>query len=156
MENTSRTIHHVLSYSYTTFFFGLIFGLIVHTFFPISIFPDDSFSGIGFLLVVLGSFFIYWAQHTTQISAEKRHSGDITPDDFKKGPYRFSRSPTHIGLVLLSFGVGVIMNSLVMVFVSIISFIVSHSCFLNQQDKMLESKYGEPYKEYKKTVSRWI
>ncbi len=155
MEKQPKTVHHILSYSYTAYFFGIIFALIIQQFFPISLYKNPDFGVIGFLLLVLGSFFIYWAQHTTQITEEKRHSAP-SPEDFKKGPYKFSRSPTHLGLVMLCLGVGFLFNSLFVFIFSFVSFFVSHLFFLNQQDKILEEKYGEPYKEYKKSVSRWL
>lgn len=155
-EKTSKTVHHVLSYSYTSFFFGLIFGLILDYFLRIKIFPNSDSGVYGFLVIFIGSIIVLWAQRTTGVTQVARHDGDLKPEDFMHGPYKYSRSPTHIGLTILSLGVGIVMNSSVMVLICFVSSVVSHAIFLNQQDKILESKYGEPYKIYKKTVSRWF
>ncbi len=155
-EKLSKTVHHVLSYSYTSFFFGLIFGLILDFFLKIRIFTDPNVGSLGLLFILLGSLLALWAQKTSRVTETVRHNGEHTAEDFKRGPYRYTRSPTHIGLTLLSLGVGIIMNSALLVFTSFLASMISHTFFLGAQDKILEEKYGEPYKEYKKSVSRWF
>ena len=69
-----------------------------------------------------------------------------------KGPYKYSRSPTHWGLSMLMFGFGITVNAFFIVITTIISYLVAKYTFLKKEEKLLARKYGEPYKEYKKSV----
>ncbi len=155
-ENQVRkgAIHHVLAQSYSVFFVGFLLGVIYDLIWPNMFFTGEWTLWIGGVLIVLGSIFVQWAQKTSK-SFNKRVAGR-TPEllDFLDGPYRFTRGPTHFGLLCMLFGFGVLVNSLGMVIFSIVSYVLSKIFFLNKEEELLEKKYGEVYREYKKRVTR--
>lgn len=103
---------------------------------------------IGFVFLGLSTLLIFWAQSTSRKLDEK----DLTKESFCKGPYCYTRTPTHWGLFLLVLSFGVILNAFFVVLFTIVSFILTRFVFIKEQEKLLESKYGTPYLEYKKTV----
>jgi len=72
--------------------------------------------------------------------------------DFFRGPYCVSRSPTHWGLFLLVVSLGFLLNSVLIIVVGIIAFLVSKGVFLRREENLLVQKYGEEYLKYKKQV----
>jgi protein-S-isoprenylcysteine O-methyltransferase Ste14 len=72
------------------------------------------------------------------------------------GPFRFSRNPIYLGMASVLLGVAVLMGTLVtlafpVIFVTLIEFFI-----IPGEERKLEKLFGEPYREYKKSVRRWI
>ncbi len=147
------SVHHVLAQSYFLFFIAVISGLFLNMIFPIEIsntHPPQMY-GIAFLLV--GTYLIIWAQQTSRKgTSERREIHSLTHEHFLRGPYKYFRSPTHIGLTLLVFGYGLISNALFVVVTTLIFAVVSRFVYVKKEEKILEEKYGNSYSEYKKKV----
>lgn len=111
-------------------------------------------SVIGLPLIVLASLLVLWAQRTS--GSLRRKKEPLTYDDFKKGPYAFSRRPTNLGLFVLVVGLGFMLNSLPVVAVTAVAMLITHYVFLTREERMLEKNYGEMYVKYKKSVRPWI
>ena len=106
-------------------------------------------------MLFVGPIIIYWAQATSS-NYKKRIIKDETRSPFGLGPYRFLRSPTHFGLFILTFGFGLVINSLYSVIFTIIAYFITKLFFLKKEEKILEKKYGQVYIDYKKKVKNWI
>ncbi len=148
---TSGDIQILLSKSYSLFFFGFVFGLIldVVTRLRINIINLDQ---IGLILIVLSSMLIYWAQ---SVNKTPKYLAD-GKRNFAYGPYAFSRHPTYLGLFLLMIGAALVMNSYSILATSIVSFVISIFTFMDKEEKRHIKKYGELYLEYMKRVRRVI
>ena len=154
MENQDKTplqkqsVHKILAHSYSVYF---IFFLIVFAW--ISVFNFKFFNNfiaipLGFIFLIFGTFLVFWAQKTSRHLDVK----NVSKETFCHGPYRYTRSPTHLGLFLLMLGFGMIANAFFIVLFSIISFLITKFVFLKKEEKILAAKYGTPYLEYKKSV----
>lgn len=148
-------VHFILSHSYMIFFAAIIFGAIFHTIFNFRIFSGPLYQYIGAGMIVLGSILIYWAQSSSGC-VQKEKGEHRTEEDFERGPYKYSRNPTHIGLSMMTLGLGLILNSLFTIVFLIIASIITKSVFLKKEEKLLEEKYGQAYCDYKKKVGTWI
>ena len=147
-EELKDKVHIILAHSYTVYFILLLLGLFLDFIFPFRIFKDFSSGFIGFLFIIAGTFFVYWAQKTSR----NLNKENLTKRSFAKGPYRFSRNPTHWGLSLLVLGFGIVSNAAFVVICTIVAFLITKFIFLHREEKILEKKYGGPYLEYKKSV----
>lgn len=146
-------IHFILSHSYMLFFVAIILGIITDQFVHISIIPQ-SYGDFGFLLMLLGSIVIYWAQKTS--GKTKKQLEDTGERKFDCGPYKYSRNPTHIGLGIMTFGFSLVMQSTFILLYLVIVYTVSKLIFLPAEEKILCSKYGAAYCEYQKKVNSWL
>jgi|SRR3989344_868420 len=144
-----HTVHHVLAHSYSFYFLFLLLGVFLDLFFPIRIFNNSIMVPVGVLLLIMASLLILWAQKT---SRDFRKEENINKETFCRGPYCYTRSPTHWGLFLLMLGFGVVINAVFIILFTIISFIVTKLVFLKKEESILADKYGTPYLEYKKSV----
>jgi protein-S-isoprenylcysteine O-methyltransferase Ste14 len=79
-----------------------------------------------------------------------------TERDFERGPYKYSRSPTHNGLTLMTLGLSLVINSFFTFLFMIAAALITRMIFLKEEEALLEKKYGEAYCEYKKKVHTWI
>jgi len=141
-------VHGVLAHSYILYFILFLFGILLDFIFPLKIFTNYIISVIGFVFLIFGTFLIVWAQK----SSHHLKKENISKETFYQGPYRYTRSPTHLGLLLLTIGFGVMANTLFIIISSIVSFIVTKFIFIKAQEKILAEKYGTPYLEYKESV----
>jgi protein-S-isoprenylcysteine O-methyltransferase Ste14 len=141
-------VHEVLAHSYSLYFALFLLGIFLDLVYPIRIFRYFFSVYFGVLSIILGSLLIYWAQKTSRNLKKE----EITKDIFNKGPYRFSRSPTHWGLFFLIAGFGIMMNAFFIILLAFIAFLVSKLIFLKEEEVILVKKYGEPYLQYKKSV----
>lgn len=142
------SVHKVLAHSYSLYFIFFIVGIALDLFFNLKVSDNYLITPAGFFFLVLGTFLIIWAQKTSR-HLEKEN---ITKNTFYRGPYKYTRGPTHWGLFFLMLGFGMTLNTFFVILFAFISFIVSKFTFLNKQEKLLEEKYGSPYREYKKIV----
>jgi protein-S-isoprenylcysteine O-methyltransferase Ste14 len=144
-------VHFILSNSYTTFLFAVILGVIFDLVFSYKIFSDELFNYFGVILITLGSILVYWAQSSSSV-LEKDENSEIK---FNRGPYKYLRSPTHLGIFIMTLGLAMVINSLFSFLFVIIAHIISKIFFVKKQQKILEKKYGETYINYKnKTKDR--
>lgn len=154
-EEKKGMVHVVLSHSYFMYLLAIVFGLILDKAFNTT-YNSQTFAVIGFVTMILGSLLIYWAQHTTNCTKKELVSGVKSERDFARGPYKYSRNPTHIGLSLLTLGFGLLAGSVFVVILMVFTFILTKLVFLHQEEDILEKKYGQAYCEYKAKVRTWL
>ena len=72
------------------------------------------------------------------------------------GPYRFTRNPMYLGMAGMLLGTAVYLGSVtpwlvLPAFVAIIS-----ERFIVREEAMMEKAFGQPYRDYKARVRRWL
>jgi protein-S-isoprenylcysteine O-methyltransferase Ste14 len=72
------------------------------------------------------------------------------------GPYRFSRNPSYVSLTLLYGGIACLVNSLWVLLMVVPAVTVMHFGVIKREERYLEAKFGDEYREYKTTVRRWV
>ncbi len=151
----SFLVHTVLGHSYLVYFVTLVFGLLIDTYWMVR-FNAPFLMPVGFMLLFIGPALILWAQYTSHKLAVKQITVDPTTHffDFARGPYTFTRSPTHLGLFLMIIGLGFLFNSVSIVTTTLIAFLITKYIFLAKEEKLLEEKYGEEYQKYKDKVKQ--
>lgn len=141
-------VHKILAHSYSAYFVFFLLGICLDLIFKLKIFDNSIIVPLGFFFLFFATVLIVWAQKTSR----KLNKENITKETFCKGPYCYTRSPTHWGLFFLMLGFGMITNAFFVILTTLISFVVSKFVFLNRQERILAEKYGDPYLEYKKSV----
>jgi|SRR3989344_2323289 len=143
-----ENVHKTLAHSYAMYFILFLLGVTLDIIFQFKVFANSIMVPLGGSLIVLSSILIFWAQGTSRNLKKE----NITKETFCKGPYCYTRSPTHWGLFFLMIGFGIITNAIFVILTTLISFLVSRFIFLEKEERILAEKYGTPYLEYKKAV----
>lgn len=138
------------------FFILLVLSVLLNFLFPVPAFLSPPFTFAGFLIIGIGFTLALWSRSlflrnstTLQLSEEPRSL--VT-----SGPFRISRNPIYLGMAAILVGVAVFLGTLLtfafpVLFVLLIGFLV-----IPGEERKLEKLFGEPYREYKKRVRRWI
>ena len=114
-----------------------------------------SFSGL--VLVVLGLILFVATVRLFSHYGE----GSIMPWDptqclIVRGIYRHVRNPMHTGVFLVLFGEGLLLRSTPLL-VLVAAVVVLHLFYIPlSEERGLERRFGEAYREYKRNVPRWI
>lgn len=151
-EGNSYGVHFLLSHSYLVFLASVILGVVFDIIIPSDIFKGDYYQQVGLICIFLGSIIIFWAQRTSGSYKDSSLSDSF----FYRGPYKFSRHPTHFGLFIMTLGLAFIINSLFSVIFTIVAHFLTKFFFVKKQEEILERKYGETYLKYKRRVKNWI
>jgi protein-S-isoprenylcysteine O-methyltransferase Ste14 len=72
------------------------------------------------------------------------------------GPYSVSHNPLYIGMILLNIGIGCIVNSLWIFFLSAGLAAALQKGVIEPEETYLEKKFGDKYLRYKARVRRWF
>ena len=84
------------------------------------------------------------------------HPREPTLTIVRKGPYRFTRNPMYLGLVLLQLALGFFVNDWSPVLIAVPLMLLLHYGVILREEKYLEAKFGEQYLALKQNVRRWL
>lgn len=143
-----HAVHHTLAHSYSVYFLFLLGGVFLDLIFPVRVFKSDIMVVLGLVFLTLATLLIFWAQHTSR----NLKIDSLKKESFCKGPYCYTRTPTHWGLFFLTLGFGFVLNAFFVILFTLVSFFITKYTFLRREERILAHRYGEPYLEYKKSV----
>jgi len=140
----------------TYFFIFLLLTIGLHFVLPLIQLIYAPYKYIGILLLVIGIWLNIWAdglfkKKNTTVKPFEKSSALIL-----EGPFRFSRHPMYLGMVIALLGVAIILGSLITFLVPIAFFITMQIVFIRHEEKALEQTFGQEYLDYKKRVRSWL
>ena len=156
METESRDRAGVITPPPFIYLIALAIGLLVDWLYPFQVLPTPFAIGIGLLLIaaagpiVISALGVLFRAKTT-FDVRKPTSAIVT-----NGPYRFSRNPSYVSLTLLYGGIACLVNSLWVLLMVVPAVTVMHFGVIKREERYLEAKFGDEYREYKTTVRRWV
>jgi protein-S-isoprenylcysteine O-methyltransferase Ste14 len=134
----------------------LVLSVLLHFIFPAPAFlsPPSTYSGV--LIIGFGFVLAFWSRSLFLKNATTLQPSEEPTSLVTSGPFRISRNPIYLGMALILLGVAVVLGTLValafsVLFVALIDFFI-----IPGEEWKLEKIFGEPYREYKKSVRRWI
>ena len=90
-------------------------------------------------------------KHGTHIDTSRPTSRIVT-----SGPFRFSRNPMYLSLVLLGLGLAVLLTSVWLLLSSAVVLIFLDRLAVRPEEAYLAGKFGQAYAIYSAKVRRWI
>lgn len=79
-----------------------------------------------------------------------------TPGIVVDGPYKFTRNPMYLMMLLFTLGFAIILSDLWTVVLTPVCGWVIYQFAIRHEEAYLEDKFGDAYLDYKKRVRRWI
>jgi protein-S-isoprenylcysteine O-methyltransferase Ste14 len=128
----------------------------LHSLLPLVRWLDWPWRGVGAVPLAGGLLMGLWAighfrrRDTTIIPFEQ--SSSLIVD----GPYRLSRNPIYLSMVLVLLGVWLLLGSLSPVLVVLLFVGWISTRFIVKEEQHLETQFGRNYLEYKEKVRRWV
>jgi len=128
----------------------------LHYLLPLIRWLDWPWRGVGAVPLAGGLLMGLWAvghfrrRDTTIIPFEQSSSLIL------EGPYRLSRNPIYLSMVLVLLGVWLLLGSLSPVLVVLLFVGWISTRFIVKEEQHLETQFGRTYLEYKEKVRRWV
>jgi len=72
------------------------------------------------------------------------------------GPYRFTRNPIYLAMLLGLIGLAIALNSLWLLLTLVPFVLVIRYGVVAREEAYLERKFGEDYRRYRARVRRWL
>jgi len=134
----------------------LAIGLLVQWLHPISIWRGAITLWLGMALCAASGWLALWARRTmkqagTNINPLRPATALVTG-----GPFRFTRNPLYLSLVLLYLGLTLAVNGLWPLVLFFPLLVVLHYGVIAREERYLESKFGDAYRNYRASVRRWL
>jgi protein-S-isoprenylcysteine O-methyltransferase Ste14 len=107
-------------------------------------------------LIVVSFAIGAWGLSTLRKNRTPADPGKPTLLVVESGPYRFSRNPLYLALLLLFASFAVLMNSLWMFLLLPVMFFLLHLGVVLREEQYLQNRFGETYLDYRQRVRRWI
>jgi protein-S-isoprenylcysteine O-methyltransferase Ste14 len=79
-----------------------------------------------------------------------------TPDLVMSGPFKFSRNPMYLAMVIELISVGVILGKIAPFIVVPLFIIWIRKRFIDHEEQLMETHFGDAYRVYKSCVRRWF
>jgi len=111
---------------------------------------------VGGALFALGFALAVSAIVTIRRAGSRVETVKPTTTIVSNGPYRWSRNPIYLGMVLGQVGLAVGFDSLWHLVVLVPFFLVIRYGVVAREEAYLERKFGEEYLGYKARVRRWL
>ena len=134
-------------------------AFLVHWRFPAHLVPAELLRPvriIGAVVLLAWLALAIWAIATfRRIGTTPNPSGGSTALALQ-GPYRFSRNPMYLSLLLLMAGIGLAANTPWPLLMLPIVVVVLRREVIGYEERYLTAKFGEPYRAYLARVRRWL
>ena len=111
---------------------------------------------IGILIIFLSILIFMRSVRLFSSNLENLHPRSVSTQIFKDGPFKFSRNPIYLAMVLLMFGFGISLNSTWFIIFGLIDMILLHFGIILPEELYLEKEFGKDYLSYKSSVRRWL
>lgn len=112
---------------------------------------------LGIALIVAGFGLSAWGRLTF-----RRHGAEIFPWSeahstiVASGPFRYTRNPMYLGMLVIGAGAALTAGTWVMWLVPVVLFGLDHFVIIPFEERSMERAYGEAFREYKARVRRWF
>ena len=137
---------------------ALALGLLLNAFHRVAIMPGirvwrivTAAVLIAFGLVLSSAVVLTFRRAATPVSPRKKTMRLVCG-----GPYRYTRNPDYIGQLALYIGIALALNSLWLLIWFPLLVALIHWGVALREERYLESKFGQEYREYKARVRRWL
>lgn len=109
-------------------------------------------------LIVAGTFLGLglWSVLLVRRTGQSVNPWKPTPEIVERGPFRVTRNPMYLQMVLICVGVAIILWSVWVLVMTPICAWVLHRFAIKPEEAYLERKFGDAYLAYKRRVRRWL
>jgi protein-S-isoprenylcysteine O-methyltransferase Ste14 len=136
---------------------AFVAGLAVEWLYPLPFVPPAvPRAWVGAGVLAAGFALAIWAVVTMRKAGTRVEPYKPTTAIVANGPYRFSRNPIYIGMVLGQIGLAIGFDSLWILAALAPFYLVIRYGVIAREEAYLERKFGAVYLGYKSRVRRWL
>lgn len=111
---------------------------------------------VGGAIFAIALALAIWAIVTIRKAGTQVETYKPTTTIVENGPYRFTRNPIYLAMVLGQIGLAVAFDSLWILATLVLFYLVIRYGVVAREEAYLERKFGDVYLGYKSRVRRWL
>lgn len=112
---------------------------------------------LALTLIVAGIALAIWGERTFAAAGTEIMPASATNKNLvAHGPFRFTRNPMYLGLILASLGVAFYFGTLPFFVVPVLVFLLCNFVFVPFEEEKMERQHSGAYTDYRARVRRWI
>lgn len=134
----------------------LLVGMLLSLAFPVNFLPREVTVLVGaacFLLPFALGFAALFAMRRARTSVNPYRPTTVL---LTGGPFRLSRNPMYLGMVIQYVGLSLLFNALWAIVLLPLALVIVHVTVIKREERYLEQQFGEDYRAYKARVRRWL
>jgi protein-S-isoprenylcysteine O-methyltransferase Ste14 len=136
---------------------ALVAGIAANWLYPLPFVPAPVRAAwVGVAIFALAFALGVWAIVTIRKAGTQVETYKPTTAIVASGPYRFTRNPIYLGMMLGLFGLAVALDSLWLLAMLVPFYLVIRYGVVAREEAYLERKFGDVYLGYKSRVRRWL
>lgn len=128
----------------------------LHWLLPLRIPAHHTAFWLGIVLLVTGGGIAAWGLRTMRAAGTNINPSLPTTALVIGGPFRFSRNPLYLALTLVFLGISFAIDTWWGVVVIVPVLLVLHHGVVLREERYLERKFGERYRQYQSMVRRYL
>jgi protein-S-isoprenylcysteine O-methyltransferase Ste14 len=136
---------------------AVLAGLALDWLMPLRFLPAAvSAVWLGAIVFALALALFAWAIVTMTRSGSNVPTNRPSTTIVETGPYRFTRNPIYLAMVLGLIGLAIAFNSLWLLIALVPFALLIRYGVIAREEAYLERKFGEVYRHYRARVRRWL
>jgi protein-S-isoprenylcysteine O-methyltransferase Ste14 len=138
---------------------GLMVGFGINLLFPVKLakpFHALIIYVLGGIWILLGLSLFMWALITFRRAGTSPIPHVPTTALTSKGPYSLTRNPMYLSMAMFCVGISLEVNMLWPLLSVPLVVIIIDRIVIRKEERYLEERFGDEYRQYKKRVRRWV
>ncbi len=134
----------------------MLLGFLARKLHPGHFLPPSLASWIALPWLLFAAALFVWAALSMSRGGTSLPPGTPTRAIVTSGPYRFSRNPVYVAMLLILSGIGLHKDCVWFLLLTPVLFGLLHWGVVLREERYLERKFGSTYLDYKSRVRRWV
>jgi protein-S-isoprenylcysteine O-methyltransferase Ste14 len=155
-SNASSDVPNVLVLPPLLYGVALAIGFLVQWIAPRQIVPSNARYWLGGVLLAAGVFLALWGRRVMERAGTNVNPTLPSTALVATGPFRFSRNPLYVALTLMYVGLALLANALWVLLLIVPVLVLMHYGVVRREERYLEAKFGDRYREYRSRVRRYL
>ena len=131
-------------------------SIVCHYLFPLMIVVHKPYTYLGIVLMLLGLALSTWTSTTFRRAGASYQLKGESSVLMSSGPFRISRNPMYVGMLVWLIGLAVLLGSLTALLFPVLFFLMTNFLIIPVEERRMEKTLGERFTEYKGRVRRWL
>jgi len=112
---------------------------------------------LGICITLLGAILAFWTIYLFKAKGQGTPNPSLPPKVFiTSGPYRISRNPMALGVLLFLVGEAIVYNSPSLLGIGILYGVIIYLYIKRTEEPQLRERFGAPYDDYLERVPRFF
>jgi protein-S-isoprenylcysteine O-methyltransferase Ste14 len=130
--------------------------ILLHFLLPIAQIVVPPYTYMGIPVMLGGLALTSWAARTFKEARAGFSLGGERPNLVMGGPFRFTRNPMYLGMIIWLLGLAIVLGSLIVFIFPVLVFVLANFFLIPMEEKSMEQTFGPQFDLYRKRVRRWL